>query len=164
MRYFFVIFFLLSVNTAVAEDASLIFMGRSKHIIERSDITGYHLNEANIGAGLRFDINKDFSAQFGFYKNSLSTPTKSLWTKYAGVDYSPIKLNESSSCGKITAGVFGGVATGYRLIANNIDIVPIFGLQTAIYCGPVFVRGRLFPSPKVGGVGSIEAGIVVFKW
>jgi hypothetical protein len=146
------------------KQVDIVGMGISKHVVETEKITGYHLNERNIGASVRLDLDKDISFQTGIYKNSLSTPKRDIWTTYAGFDWSPIKIFNNTECGRITAGPFGGIATGYSDIAYNMDVVPVIGVQAAVHCGPMFVRARAFPSPKVIGVGAIEAGITILKF
>lgn len=72
----------------------------SHHFQDRSN--GKEWNEVNQGAGVRRNFNEDWSAQAGFYRNSINR-----WSTYAMAQWMPIHS------GPWSAGAFAGVRTGY---------------------------------------------------
>ena len=89
----------LTVCQAQAE-THLQVHGASHHLQDRK--VG-DWNERNFGLGLRMQHTADLGLQLGFYDNSINN-----LTVYVLGQYTPLHV------GKLSAGVFGGFASGYK--------------------------------------------------
>lgn len=87
---------------ALAEpgDLHIVAHGASYHTMARPKAP--HWNQVNPGFGLRYEYTPDVSFQGGFYKNSFYKQSI-----YAIGEWHPVHV------GPISAGVFGGAASGY---------------------------------------------------
>lgn len=136
-------------NPPAAEDQHrihLVVHGLSHHFAERAN--GRDWNEHNTGLGLRYQINSNWGAQAGAYRNSIHQTSRYLWA-----EYTPVHL------GSISGGVFAGAVDGYK--ANNGGFRPAGGALLRWQPGALSITARIAPKGSADGspVVSLEAGL-----
>jgi len=99
-KLLFVLALLCGAAQADVGDKHIVVHGFSHHTVERPKPPAW--NETNPGLGIRYELYDDVSFQAGFYKNSFYKRSY-----YGVVDYTPLSI------GKLSAGGFLGIASGY---------------------------------------------------
>lgn len=131
------------ITSLVAASLSLVLHGFSLHATDYDD-NGRKWDETNYGMGLRYEVNKDWAMQGGFYQNS-----QHRTSVYAGVDWLPLHVGPFSAGGGL------GIATGYSLA----PVVPVATLNVrATLASRVDVMVRYLPpiTPKMTSVAAVE--------
>lgn len=103
-------------------------------------------NERNLGFGIEYSLNKDWSILAGQYQNSIDRPSK-----YALVGYTPWHLNKYFSVGALAGAVTGYhtnksamfavlplVAVNFRHVGVNISFIPPIARKTGGAVGVQF--------------------------
>ena len=99
-------------------------------------------NERNWGAGVRYQPTRDWGVQAGFYKNSMSRQSKYILAQWTPLHY-----------GGLSAGVFGGLVTGYKTpVAAGLIATAQAGRWSAT------VRG-VPPTPQSPAFATFEIGV-----
>ena len=147
MKTIIAIMLALSSFSAQAEDSpwSVQLHGASWHAEDRSrfDNTGRDWNEANIGAGMRYELDKTWSVQAGAYRNSIDKVSA-----YALADWTPIRA------GSFSIGLFGGAVTR----CNRAPVVPAAGIVARQDFGMLTATWRVTPK-----ISDVAPAVVVFE-
>lgn len=116
----------------------------SHHFQERRD--GRAWNEKNPGLALRYSPSREWSAQVGGFRNS-----EFRSSNYALADWTPLHA------GHVSAGLFGGAATGYL----NRSIQPMGGAVVRWQGERFSLTARIAPRAdrKSSAVATVEFGM-----